>query len=246
MMAKGERARSVAFESGADETLATVAHELRAPLNAIAGWAKLLEEGSLSPEQTRRAIATILRSAAAQGRLIEDLIDTTRSAYGGLRVCPQRIDVEAVVSGAVATIEPLAEDKWIRIDARVPQPAIEIWGDLQRLQQVLCNLLVNAVKFSPTHSNVELQVERRDSFATFRVRDKGIGIRTEFLPYIFERFRSDDHRYNRGLGLGLAIARHIVELHTGTITAHSDGEGRGATFTVELPACEGVAAWHST
>jgi signal transduction histidine kinase len=149
---------------------------------------------------------------------------------------PQRIDVSAVALSAVATVQPFADDKQIKLDTYLAGgAAIEIWGDLQRLEQVLCNLLVNAVKFSPTHSDVELHVEHRGSFAALRVRDHGVGIRPEFLPYIFEPFRSDDGQYRRGLGLGLAIARHIVELHSGTVTAHSDGEGCGATFTVELP-----------
>jgi signal transduction histidine kinase len=235
MTGKGERACTVALGTDAEETLATVAHELRAPLNAIAGWASLLAKGALSQGQARRALATILRNADAQARLIEDLMDTTRSARGGLRMSSERIDLEALVSGAVASAQPVAEDKRIRLNARVPRAAVEIWGDVQRLQQVFCNLLVNAVKFSPSHSDVELHAERRGSFATLRVRDQGIGIRREFLPYVFDRFRRDDQQGRRGLGLGLAIARDIVELHRGTITAHSDGEGRGATFTVELP-----------
>lgn len=235
MMIEGERACVVALESGPEEMVATIAHELRAPLNAIVGWAKLLEEGALSRRKARRAIATILHSAAAQDRLIEDLIDVTGSAHGGLHMRPQRIDIQAVVSGAVATVQPVADGKRVRLEARVPRPAGQVWGDLQRLQQVFCNLLGNAVKFSPSDSQIALHVERRDPLVTLRVRDNGIGIRREFLPHVFERFRRDDREHRSGLGLGLTIARHIVERHDGTIRADSDGEGRGATFTVELP-----------
>jgi signal transduction histidine kinase len=235
MMAKGESACARALEDGAEDLLATVAHELRTPLHAIAGWAHLLECGALSPDQSRRAIGTILRNAAAQARLIDDLIDGARSCHGGLGVRQEWVDVEAVVSGAVSTVQPIADKKRISLDARLPQSTIEIWGDLQRLQQVLCNLLVNAVKFSPSDSRIELHVARLEARVTVRVRDHGIGIRREFLPYVFDRFRRDERAHRSGLGLGLAIARHIVERHGGTITAASAGEGRGATFTVELP-----------
>jgi signal transduction histidine kinase len=229
------RAYAPAVESPADEMLATVVHELRSPLNAIEGWARLIEEGTLSRAQAGRAIATIIRSAAAQRRLIDDLVATMNCRRAELQIRAQRIYVDAVVSCAVAIVRPVADEKQIGLRTRAPDTAIEIWGDLQRLQQVFCNLLINAVKFSPQQSNVCLHVERRERFVALRVRDDGVGIRPEFLPYVFERFRRENRVHRSGLGLGLAIARDIVERHGGTISADSAGEGRGATFTVELP-----------
>ena len=215
------------------ELLATVAHELRAPLTAIAGWATLLQEGRLPPEQAQQAIAAIVRSAAAQGRLIEDLLVASRGGRW-LAMSPEVVDIDEIVSGAIAIVEPLANQSGVTMRARVPRARLQIWGDLQRLQQVFCNLLVNAVKFSPPKSEVKLHVERRAHTVALCVQDQGIGIHSDLLPHIFERFRRGDHRRS-GLGLGLAIAHQIVEGHGGRIRAESEGEGRGATFTVELP-----------
>jgi signal transduction histidine kinase len=204
-------------------------------LNAIGGWAALLEEGDLSPEQERRAIGVILRCVAAQGRLIQDLTEGARNAEDGLHIRRERIDIATVVSNAVSAVEEMAKGKQIDIDVRVPQSSIEISGDLQRLEQVVCNLLVNALNFSSRHSGIEVDVERRGATVALHVRDHGIGIPREFLPHVFDRLWRGDHGRGGGLGLGLAIARHIVERHGGSITADSAGEGHGASFTVELP-----------
>jgi signal transduction histidine kinase len=220
------------------EILATAAHELRAPLSAIAGWAKLLQEGRLSAEQAERAVAAIVRSAAAQSRLIEDLLVDGRGPLG-MALSPEALHIEEIVSGAMAIVEPLASQSGVRMRAQVPRATLQVWGDLQRLQQVFCNLLVNAVKFSPPRSEVKLHVERRSRSVALCIRDQGIGIRSELLPHVFERFRRGDHRRS-GLGLGLAIAHHIVDRHGGRILAESEGEGRGATFTVELPTLESL------
>jgi signal transduction histidine kinase len=171
------------LDSRAQEILLTVAHELRTPLNAIASWARMLEEGELSPEQQRRAIAAIRRCAAAQARLIEDLVDGTRGANDGLRIRHDRIDIATVVSGALACVERMAERKQIEVDVRVPQSSFEILGDLHRLEQVVCSLLVNAVKFSPHDSRIEVNVEQRGAFVALCVRDHGMGIRRDCLPH---------------------------------------------------------------
>lgn len=238
MVMQAEQSFAVALESSAQEILATVAHELRAPLSGIAGWTTLLEKGELSPERCRRAFEAIRRSVAVQRRLIEDLIDAARWAQGDFHISPARVDVAEIVTGAVAIVEPVAEHGGVALQACLPPSAIQVWGDVQRLQQVFCNLLVNAVKFSPRDSHVELHVERGDPLVRLRVRDHGIGIHRDFLPHVFERFRRGDPVRHRGLGLGLAIAHHIVGRHGGRISADSAGEGRGATFTVELPILE--------
>jgi signal transduction histidine kinase len=233
-MPRANGLRAIGRECVTEEALSTFAHELRAPLNAISGWAELLEEGSLSPEETRRAIATIRRSVAAQSRLIEDLFEGCQWGNDGLSMTPRSVEIDEVVSGVVVIVQPFALRHGVELETRLPPARLHIWGDVQRLQQVICNLLGNAVKFSTKGSTVELRVERLVSRIALRVRDYGIGISRDFLPHVFERFRRGNHG-RRGLGLGLAIAHQIVERHGGSIQADSDGEGCGATFTVELP-----------
>lgn len=214
------------------DVLAFVAHELRGPLNAVIGWAQLLRDGLVGEAERARAIETILRNAAAQERLIADLFDCARIAAGRLSLEVEPLDAAELAAAAVAALEPLAAARDIRLALAQEGPAFLV-GDPHRLAQVLRNLLMNAVKFSRDGGTVALLVERRDDAVVLQVRDSGVGIATELLPLIFDRPPMTSKQ--AGLGLGLTIARHIVELHGGAIAAHSLGEGHGATFTVRLP-----------
>jgi signal transduction histidine kinase/ActR/RegA family two-component response regulator len=221
-----------------DEFLSTVSHELRTPLNAILGWTWLLGSGKLDAEGSHRARATIERNARAQGQIIEDLLDVSRIITGKLRLQTEPVDLVQVAEAALESIRPAADAKEIRIGRHFDAPAARIPGDPQRLQQVIWNLLSNAVKFTPRGGSMEVHVGRRSSHVELRVSDTGMGIRPDFLDHVFDRFRQADSSSTRthgGLGLGLAIVRHLVELHGGTVAAQSDGEGRGATFVVSLP-----------
>jgi PAS domain S-box-containing protein len=221
-----------------DEFLATLSHELRTPLNAMLGWAHLLRSGRLDPETSRRAVETIERSTRLQARLIEDLLDVSRIVTGKLRLESAPVDLPAVITAAVEVIRPAADAKSIRIDTDLDPQIGPVVGDAGRLQQVVWNLLSNAVKFTPRGGLVEVILERAGSEADISVRDTGRGIPPEFLPQVFERFRQVDSSTTRaygGLGLGLAIVRHLVELHGGSVRAQSAGEGQGATFSVRLP-----------
>ncbi|AKF03653.1 response regulator [Sandaracinus amylolyticus] len=237
--AQSDRKRAEDANRGKDEFLATVSHELRTPLNAILGWARMLREGTIGPEKQRRAIEIIERNARVQTQLIEDLLDVSRIVSGKLRLSPAPIDPASVVEMAVEAIRPQAEARGVRIAAEVPSEIGEVLGDADRLQQVVWNLLTNAVKFTPTQGRVDVRLRALPGEVEIVVRDTGAGIPREFLPHVFDRFRQADAgkaRAHGGLGLGLTIVRHIVELHGGSIVADSDGEGRGATFTVRLPA----------
>jgi len=220
-----------------DEFLITVSHELRTPLNAICGWAQLLNSGRLNPEKTQQAIATIERNARSQAQLVNDLLDTSRIIIGKLRLEPQPLNLATVIISAVDAVRHAAEVK--NIDLQLQLAHVElVFGDQNRLQQVVWNLLSNAMKFTPSGGRVEVQLQQTNSLVEVIVRDTGVGIKAEFLPYVFERFRQADGSTTRqfgGLGLGLAIVRHLVELHGGTVQADSDGEGKGATFTIKLP-----------
>ncbi|MBD2609794.1 MAG: hybrid sensor histidine kinase/response regulator [Nostoc sp. GBBB01] len=220
-----------------DEFLITVSHELKTPLNGILGWAQLLGAGKLDQEKTQRAIATIERNAKAQAQLVNDLLDTSRIVIGKLRLEPQPLNLATVIISAIDSVRHAAEVK--DIDLQLQLANVEpILGDPNRLQQVIWNLVANAIKFTPQGGRVEVQLQPANSFVEVIVRDTGVGIKAEFLPYVFERFRQADGSTTRefgGLGLGLAIARHLVELHGGTVEAQSGGEGKGATFTVKLP-----------
>jgi len=221
-----------------DEFLATVSHELRAPLNSILGWARLLEKGQLDQTTAEKAYRTIVRNAESQNRLIEDLLDVSRIISGKLRLEVMTIKPINVVESALETVRPAAEAKGIKIEIKGEGDISHISGDPNRLQQVIWNLLSNAIKFTPNDGLVRLEIEREEDFVEIRVRDTGVGIKEEFLPHVFDRFRQADASSIRkfgGLGLGLAIVRHITEMHGGTVRAESGGENKGSTFVVRLP-----------
>jgi light-regulated signal transduction histidine kinase (bacteriophytochrome)/CheY-like chemotaxis protein len=222
-----------------DEFLATVGHELRTPLNAMLGWIHILRGGDAQAvaDRRERALDTIERNARVQAQLIDDLLDVSRIVAGKLTLTVQPVDLGGVVDRVLEGLRPAAEAKQIRVQSALDSTAT-ILGDGNRLQQVAANLLSNAIKFTPKGGRVQVFVERRESSVDLSVADTGQGISAEFLPHVFERFRQADGALSRktsGLGLGLAIVRHIVELHGGTVVAHSEGQGKGATFTVRLP-----------
>ena len=221
-----------------DEFLATVSHELRAPLNSILGWGRLLEKGNLDEPTSRKAYSTIVRNAESQNRLVEDLLDVSRIISGKLRLKVMTIKPINVVESALETVRPAAEAKGIKIEIKGESDISHISGDPNRLQQVIWNMLSNAIKFTPPDGEVRLEIERTNDFVEIRVKDTGVGIKEEFLPHVFDRFRQADASSIRkfgGLGLGLAIVRHITEMHGGTVHAESAGENKGSTFIVRLP-----------
>ncbi len=221
-----------------DEFLMTVSHELRTPLTALYGWARMLATGEIREGQERRAIEAIERNASAQTQLVNDLLDVSRAISGKLRLDVRGVDLSTVVAAAIDSIQPAAEAKKIRVQTILDPNAGPIVGDPNRLQQVVWNLLSNAIKFTPKGGRVQVRLERVNSHVELIVSDSGPGIAPEFLPYVFDRFRqgaSGTTRQHSGLGLGLAIVRHLAELHGGSVLAESDGPGRGATFRVILP-----------
>jgi PAS domain S-box-containing protein len=219
-----------------DRFLAVVSHELRTPLTAMLGWVRLLTTGMLDDATSARALPVIERNTKLLAQLIEDLLDVSRIVAGKLRLETGPIDLVAVIESAIEAVQGLADAKSIGLKAVLDPSAGSLVGDPGRLQQVMWNLLANAIKFTPSRGRIDLRLERAGSHARLTVRDTGRGISAELLPHIFDRFRQDDgSRRHGGLGLGLAIVRHIVELHEGTVWAESDGEGRGATLVVELP-----------
>jgi len=221
-----------------DRFLAVLSHELRTPLTAILGYARLLRGGRLEGGGTDRALEAIERNAVLQTRLIEDLLDVSRIISGTLRIQETAIALAPILETVAASERPRADAKGLRLDL-VLQPDVTISGDAVRLQQIVSNLLVNAIEFTPPGGRIELRLERYGGEARIVVTDTGAGIRRDFLPFVFDRFRQDDTseaRSHRGLGLGLSIVRHLVELHGGSISAASAGEGQGAAFTVALPA----------
>jgi len=222
-----------------DEFLATMSHELRTPLNAILGWTTLLRSASADAANLERALATIERNARAQARLIEDILDVSRIISGKLRLEMRRIDLNAVARAAIDVVRPAAEGKRVQLHVDLaPEGTVHLVGDADRLQQVVWNLLSNAIKFTPNGGAVTLRTEGADGVVRVIVRDDGIGIAPDHLPFIFERFRQVDSSMTRkhgGLGLGLAIVRHLVECHGGHVTAESRGLGTGSTFIVQLP-----------
>jgi len=230
-------ARAEAASRVKDEFLATVSHELRTPLNAIVGWASLLRERSLDPELAK-AIEIIDRNAQAQVKIIDDILDVSRIIAGKLRLEPLPMDLTRIAREALEVVRPAAEAKSIALDFRAPGKACVVLGDPERLQQVAWNLLSNAVKFSDSGGVIRLAIESTESHVLLRVSDDGRGIEPDFLPFVFDRFRQADASTTRrigGLGLGLALVRHIVELHGGTVAAESPGPGKGSTFTIALP-----------
>jgi signal transduction histidine kinase len=221
-----------------DEFLATLSHELRTPLHAMLGWARLLRTGALDEAARTRALETLERNTRLQAQLIEDLLDVSHIITGRMRLEVHPVTPGSVISAAVEAVRPAAEAKSIRIEAHTDPAAGPVAGDTDRLQQVVWNLLSNAVKFTPRGGRVDVHLAVVDGHVRLQVCDTGRGISAEFLPHLFERFQQAEGPVSRsapGLGLGLAIVRHLVELHGGTVRAESEGEGRGATFTVELP-----------
>jgi len=221
-----------------DEFLATVSHELRTPLTPILAWVSQLRRRRLDPARTARALEAIERSARAQARLVDDLLEVSRIIGGKLRLDLRPMRLASAIEAAIEAMRPAAAAKNIRVVTSL-DPRIElIWGDPERLQQVVWNLVSNAIKFTPEGGRVDVRLECVDSHLELTVRDTGRGIAPEFLPYLFERFRQADPSSTRalgGLGLGLAIVRHLVELHGGTVEAESAGEGMGTTLRVRMP-----------
>jgi signal transduction histidine kinase/CHASE1-domain containing sensor protein/CheY-like chemotaxis protein len=236
-------AREAAEESNRlkDEFLATVSHELRTPLTAILGWSRLLEGGSLDDSVTQQAVETIWRNAKAQAQIVDDILDVSRIITGNLYLDLHPLEVVPIVENAINVVRQTADAKGIKIETYFDRTPAMISGDANRLQQVVWNLLSNAVKFTPNGGRVCVKVSQRSGVVEVSVSDTGQGINKEFLPYVFDRFRQADStttRQHGGLGLGLAIARHLVEIHGGVIRAESPGVDRGATFTVRLPLLE--------
>jgi PAS domain S-box-containing protein len=240
LLARESQARAEAEESNRlkDEFLATVSHELRTPLTAILGWARMLESDTLAEAQAQRAIQTIQRNAKAQAEIIDDILDVSRIVTGNLYLNLEPTELAPIVEAAINVVRPTAEAKHIQIETNfADQPAL-VSADAHRLQQVVWNLLSNAVKFTPQGGHVRVTTRQTGPQVHLEICDNGQGISAEFLPHVFERFRQADSSTTRkhgGLGLGLAIVRHLVEIHGGTVRAQSDGEGKGATLTVILP-----------
>lgn len=221
-----------------DEFLATMSHELRTPLNAIFGWITLLRSRRLDEATQARALETIERNARSQKRLIEDLLDVSRIVTGKIALELGDVVPRRVIEGAIATMQPAAQAKDVRIVPLLGEVTGVLRGDPARLQQIVCNLLSNAIKFTAPGGRVEVELAMSGDHVQISVADTGQGIKPEFLPHVFERFRQEDGSISRrhgGLGLGLAIVRHLVDLHSGLVEAQSDGEGQGARFIVRLP-----------
>jgi PAS domain S-box-containing protein len=240
LLERESRARNQAEESNRmkDEFLATVSHELRTPLTAILGWSRMLMMGGFDEATIMDAIETIERNATSQARLIDDILEVSRVVTGKLQLEVEPVELKNVVTAAVSSVRPAAEAKGISLSVRQPDAEDVVSGDPNRLQQVVWNLLSNGVKFTPEGGSIEVDLHRLGSEVILTVRDTGYGISAGFLPYVFDRFRQADSSITRthgGLGLGLAIVRHLVELHGGSVSAESPGEDMGATFTVRLP-----------
>ncbi|HEX8352463.1 MAG TPA: ATP-binding protein [Pyrinomonadaceae bacterium] len=247
-----ENMRLLRFETGAraaaeeasrlkDEFLATLSHELRTPLTAILGWSSMLRDTRLDEKTFKTAVEIVERNARTQQQIVDDILDVSRIITGHLRLDAGPTDLREVVGAAVDTVVPAAAAKSIRLRAEFDPGLGPVMGDPRRLQQVVWNLLLNAVKFTPIGGEVRARLCRAGAHARLAVSDTGAGIRPDFLPHVFDRFRQGDQSTTRvygGLGLGLSIVRHLVELHGGTVSAESEGEGRGSTFTVELPLVE--------
>jgi len=238
--AENERLYRQAEESSRlkEEFLATISHELRTPLSAILGWARMLRLNQLSPDNTAKALDTIERNARAQAQLVDDLLDVSRIITGKLRMDVRPADPNSFIDAAVEAVRPAADAKGVRVQKVMDTGLLSIPGDPVRLQQIVWNLLSNAIKFTPRDGRVQVRSERVNSHLEIVVSDTGQGISADFLPHVFDRFRQADQKTSRhhgGMGLGLSIVRHLVELHGGMVRADSEGEGKGATFTVMLP-----------
>jgi len=221
-----------------DEFLATVSHELRTPLNSILGWASTVRQQNYDPEVMRRAFEVVERNARNQNQIIADILDVSRIITGKLNLNLRPVELSTAILAAVDTVRPALDAKGIRLETNLEQTGETIVGDADRLQQIVWNVLSNAVKFTPEGGRIEIALRRRDGSAEISVSDDGTGIEAEFLPFVFDRFSQADGRSNRrhgGLGLGLAIVRHLTELHGGSVSAASDGLTKGATFTIRFP-----------
>jgi PAS domain S-box-containing protein len=239
-LTREQAARSSAEQANRakDAFLAMVSHELRSPLSPILAWVRMLQQGVLDEAKTQRALASIERSARAQAQLVDDLLDISRIVFGKLRLQMATVNLDAVTTAAVEMGRPAADAKGIRLDVLLDRDPVSVTGDAQRLQQVIWNLVSNAIKFTPSGGEIRVTLNRMDAGVQIAVSDTGRGIAPEFIPHLFESFQQAETgptRTHGGLGLGLAIVRHIVELHGGTVQAASEGEGRGATVSVWLP-----------
>ncbi|MEG3930545.1 ATP-binding protein [Microcoleus sp. T3_B1] len=232
------RADAEAANRAKDEFLSILSHELRTPLNAILGWSTMLRQKNLSEDKVARALETIERNAKSQAQLIEDILDVSRIITGKLRLQVRPVNLVPVIESAIESVHLAAEAKSIRLQSRIDSEVGPLLGDADRLQQVVWNLLSNALKFTPKDGRVEIRLQRVNSHVEITVSDTGAGISSDFLPFVFDRFSQHDSTTTRsygGLGLGLAIVRQLVELHGGTVTVVSPGIGQGTTFTVKLP-----------
>ncbi len=224
-----------------DDFLATLSHELRTPMTAVLGWARMMKMGGLSESERREAVDAVEKSASVQMQLIEDILDMSRIMAGKMSMAPAPVDLRTITEAVLSAVRPTADVKGIEIVTRDSSELPPVLGDGNRLQQVIWNLLTNAIKFTSRGGTIVVSVANDQDTVTVTVRDTGAGIDPKFLPYVFDRFRQQDSsttRVHSGIGLGLAIARHLVEMHGGTIHAESEGVGRGATFRVELPVME--------
>jgi PAS domain S-box-containing protein len=241
------RREAEAVSRSKDEFVATISHELRTPLNAIFGWVKLLRSGRLDQPGQARAIDVIERNTRAQAQLIDDLLDMSRAITGNLRLERSETDLGAILEAVVETVRPAAEAKQLDLAVVIAEAPTVVLGDPDRLQQIMWNLLTNSIKFTPQGGRIEAKVSMEDGEAQLRVTDTGLGIDREFLPHVFEQFRqgaSSESRAYGGLGIGLSLVRHLVELHGGSVSAQSEGKDRGACFIVRMPGIEahGIAA----
>jgi signal transduction histidine kinase len=243
MLARSEKASGDAGLSNftSNEFLAMVTHEMRTPLTCVLGWIRMLREGKLDATSSVRALESIERSAGSLELLIEDLLDVSRITSGTFRIETRRIDLATVITDTIGLVDIAARAKGIRIDTDYGGVPSFVMGDPERLQQVIWNLLTNAIKFTPEGGLIKIQMKRFDSFTQITVSDTGAGISADFLPHLFERFLQENNptaKRQSGLGLGLAIVHHLVEMHGGTIRVESRGEGQGAAFIVQLPLLE--------
>ena len=239
MLVREQAARAEAEQANRtkDEFLATLSHELRTPLTAILGWSHLVRTGKLEEVQLARALETIERNARSQSQLIDDLLDVSRIITGKLQIEPRAVELGSIIEGAVEAVRPSFEAKSITLKTGI-EPEVVVMGDANRLQQIFWNLLSNAAKFTPESGVVRIEAKRIPPVVSVSVTDTGIGIKPEFLPFIFDRFRQADGsttRVHGGLGLGLSIVKHLVQMHGGTVQVHSDGQNQGAVFSVEFP-----------
>jgi len=244
---KSEQTARGAAEASArikDEFLATVSHELRTPLTSILGWSAMFNSGMLDQDSVHKALRVIEQNARAQKRLIDDILDVSHITSGKLSIDPKPVALAPVIQAVIDTLQPASDAKAIKLALALDSDVDLVAGDPDRLQQIIWNLVSNAIKFTPAQGSIEVRLEGRDGHAEVTVRDSGIGIDRQFVPYVFERFRQADSSTTRsygGLGLGLAIVRHLVELHGGTVEAESAGAGQGSVFTVRLPLASAAA-----